>query len=144
MRILLNILEIQKAAKNNSDAQVVLTFALAAGKDRVISTNFTSLRQKLHIATVPQFLFTKGYLQKYPNKIVSRFQILEPQCYMTNPGWLHYQVSSKIKSDYLHILGQRSISNSEKQFPEYYVEAQYRKNPLITHADRMIKLTLEK
>lgn len=144
MRILLNILEIKKAAKNNSDAEVLLTFALAVGANKIISTNFTSLREKLNIASVPQFLFNKGYLERFPNKIVSRFYLTEPQCYMTNPAWLHYKVSSKIKSDYLHILGQRSLSNSSNYFPEHYVDERYWKNPLITHADRMINLTLEK
>ena len=144
MRILLNILEIKKAARQNPNAEVVLAFALAVGKDRIISTNFISLREKLNIASVPEFLFTKGYLQKYPNKIVSRFEILEPQCYMTNPSWLHYKVPVKTKSDYLHILGQRSLSNTSKIFPEYYLRERHWKNPLITHADRMIHLTLEK
>lgn len=144
MRILLNILEIKKAARNNPDAEVLLTFALAVGPNRVISTNFTSLRDKLNISSVPQFLFTKGYLERFPTTIVSRFYLEEPQCYMTNPGWLHYKLPAKIKSDYLHILGQRSLSNSSNCFPEHYVDELYWKNPLITHADRMIKLTLEK
>lgn len=144
MRILLNILEIKKAAKNHPDAEVLLTFALAAGKDRIISTSFEVLKQKLHISYIPEFLFIKGYLQRYPNKIVSRFEIEEPQCYMSSPGWLHYNISSKIKSDYLHILGQRSMNSNHNYFPEHYVDERYWKNPLITHADRMIKLTLEK
>jgi len=144
MHILLNILEIKKAAKNHADAEVLLTFALAVGKNCVISTSFESLRQKLYISYIPEYLFTKGYLQRYPNKIVSRFEIQEPQCYMTSPGWLHYNISSKIKSDYLHILGQRSMHSNQNYFPEHYVDERYWKNPLITHADRMIKLTLEK
>lgn len=143
MRILLNIQEIKKAAKNIPDAEVLLTFALAMGKDRIISTNFESLKQKLHISHIPEFLFIKGYLQRYPNKIVSRFEIEEPQCYMNSPGWLHYNIASKTKSDYLHILGQRNTHSSLNYFPEHYIEERYWKNPLISHADRMIKLILE-
>ena len=144
MRILLNVLEIKKAAKNISDAEILLTFALAVGPNKIISTNFTLLKDKLHIRSVPEFLFTKGYLQKYPNKIVSRFTIEEPQCYMTNPSWIHYNIPSKIKSDYLHILGQRSLANTTKIIPEYYLDSYYWSNPLITHVDRKIKFTLEK
>lgn len=143
-RILLNILEIKKFAKSNKDAEILLTFALAIGPNKIISNNFYNLKQKLHIDSFPNFLITKGYFDKYPDKIVSRFTIEEPQCYMTNASWLHYPLPSIIKSDYLHILGQRSLDNKTRFFPEYYLEERYRKNPLINHSDRKIKLILEK
>ena len=138
------MIEIKKTAKGNTDAEVLLVFCLAAGINKVISTNFTFLREKLFISSVPQFLFTNGHLQKYPNKIVSRFKIEEPQCYLTNPSFLHFNLLSKTKSDYLHILSQRSISNELKYIPEHYVDEQYWRNPLITHVDRKIKFTMEK
>ena len=47
MRILLNMIEIKKTAKGNTDAEVLLVFCLAAGINKVISTNFTFLREKL-------------------------------------------------------------------------------------------------
>ena len=39
MSILLNTLEIKKAAKNNYDAEVLLTFALCVGFNKVVSNN---------------------------------------------------------------------------------------------------------
>lgn len=144
MNILLNTLEIKKVAKNIPEAEVVLTFALSIGYERVISYNFASLREKLAIRHIPEHLFTNGYLVKYQSKIVSKFRIVEPQCYMTNPSWLHYNLSAKTKSDYLHILGQRSLCNKNRTIPEYWVEPTYWKNPLIKHSDRTITFILEK
>ena len=143
-RILLNILEIKKAAKNIKDAEILLTFALAIGPNKIISNNFYNLKEKLKIDNFPQFLITKGYFDKYPDKIVSRFTIEEPQCYMTNGSWLHYSLPSNIKSDYLHILGHRSLDNKNRFLPDYFVDTKYHKNPLINHSDRKIKLILEK
>ena len=99
-RILLNILEIKKAAKNIKDAEILLTFALAIGPNKIISNNFYNLKEKLKIDNFPQFLITKGYFDKYPDKIVSRFTIEEPQCYMTNGSWLHYSLPTNIKRGY--------------------------------------------
>jgi len=144
MSILLNTLEIKKAAKYNFDAEVLLTFALSVGYNRVISNSFLTLKTKLHITNIPEHLFINGHLKKYGKKIVSRFTIQEPQCYMNNPSWLHYNISSKTKSDYLYILGQRSLHNKNRFIPEHYVEDRYWKNPLIKHSDRIITLILEK
>ena len=143
--IMLNVLEIKTLAQNNADVEVLLTFCATQKAGSVISKNEISLQKKLNIKYIPRNLYTKGYLEyKHPNFIVSNFKIQEPQCYMLNPSWLHYKVSSKIKSDYLHILGQRSINNTNNFIPEYYVDKAYWKNPLICHADRKLKLILEK
>ena len=144
MSILLNTLEIKKAAKNNYDAEVLLTFALCVGFNKVVSNSFLHLKRKLNINNIPEHLFINGHLKKYDKKIVSRFLIKEPQCYMTNPSWLHYQIASKEKSEYLYILGQRSLNNKNRFIPEYYVEEQYWKNPLVKHSDRILTLILEK
>jgi hypothetical protein len=144
MTILLNTVEIKKAARNNYEAEVVLTFALCVGYNKIISSSFFHLKNKLHIAGVPEYLFTRGHLKKYNNKIVSKFKINEPQCYMSNPGWLHYNVSAETKSDYLYILGQRSLHNKNRFIPEYYVENKYWNNPLVKHSDRILTFILEK
>lgn len=144
MSILLNTFEIKKASRKSTDAEVILTFALCFGIGNVISSNFLLLKRKLHIKSVPEHLFINGHLKKYRNLIVSNFSIKEPQCYMSNPKWLHYNISSKEKSDYLYILGQRSLQNKNRFIPEYYVEEQYWKNPLIKHSDRKLTFILEK
>jgi|TARA_X000000950_G_scaffold80626_1_gene101377 hypothetical protein len=144
MTILLNTVEIKKAAKNNYEAEIVLTFALSVGYNKIISTSFPHLKNKLHISGVPEFLFIRGYLKKYKNKIVSNFRINEPQCYMNNPSWLHLKISAEAKSDYLYILGQRSLHNKNRFIPEYYVENKYWNNPLVKHSDRILTFILEK
>jgi len=143
--IILNVLEIKALAQNNADVEVLLTFCATQKVGAVIAKSEISLQNKLNIKYIPRYLYTKGYLEyKHPNNIVSYFKIHEPQSYMINPSWLHYNVSSKIKSDYIHILGQRSISNTNNFIPDHYVDKIYWKNPLICHADRKIKFILEK
>jgi hypothetical protein len=143
--IILNVLEIKQLAQNNADAEVLLAFCASKKVGSVIAKDEVSLQRKLNIKYIPRHLYNKGYLQYKPTgNIVSYFRIHEPQCYMTNYLWLGYNVSSKIKSDYLHILGQRSIANNNRFIPDYYIDEIYWKNPLICHADRKINLILEK
>ena len=143
--ILLNTIKTQKDARNNPDAEVVLTFALVCGKNTIISNSFNFLKTKLHINSVPEFLFIKKFLTKTAdNKIVSLYSIEEPQSYMRNASWLHLNVSSSIKSNYLKILGQRSLMNMNDFIPEHYLDSASRKNPLVQHVDRKIYFTMEK
>jgi hypothetical protein len=143
--IVLNVLEIKTLAQNNADAEVLLTFCASNEVGSVLAKDEISLQRKLNIKYIPRHLYNKGYLQyKPPGNIVSYFSIHEPQCYMINSSWLTYNVSSKVKSDYLHILGQRSITNKKRFIPDYYIDQVYWKNPLICHVDRKIKFILEK
>lgn len=142
---MLNVLEIKSLAHNNADAEVLLAFCATQKPGTLIARDERSLQRKLNITYIPRELYNKGYLDyEPPGNIVSYFKIREPQCYMVNALWLHYNVSSKIKSDYLHILGQRSIDNKKRFIPDYYVDKAYWKNPLVCHADRKIKFILEK
>jgi hypothetical protein len=130
------------------DSKIILMFCLYINKsnplERKISNNHSMLQKKLHIGNSYSALSAQKYILNSRNGIFSNYICAEPQSYLTNCSFLHAKVAPQLKSDYLYILGQRSLNNHNNWVPEEYVEKHHLTNPFITHYKSKIIFTLEK
>jgi hypothetical protein len=129
------------------EGHMVLLFALYVNKSRIdkkLSANETLLMKKLNIDLMPNSLiFSKRLIQTY-NGIFSNYKCKEPQNYITNCSFLHSKYPSKLKSNYLYILGQRSLANKNTWIPKEYVDEEHHTNPFITLDQDKLIFKLEK
>lgn len=110
------------------DNQLLLMFALTVGCGKKMSSHPVYLRDKLHLTVVPKQLFMTGFLVRRKDGIYSNYECEEPQNYVKNISFLHSKTSVMTKLEYLYILSQRSLTNTNDWIPEDYVEPQYRNN----------------
>lgn len=138
-----NWYELNKISKI-PDAHVLIIFCLYIGTEKPLSYSFNLLKQKLNIETIPNSLLTSNIITSYNHGIFCNYKTNEPQCYITNPSFVHMRWSAQDKSDYLYILSQRSIANKNNWIPEYYIHRKYHTNPLIAREKGKITFPLEK
>jgi hypothetical protein len=147
MIIQFNCCELDKIAKL-PDSKLILIFCLYINRanmlERKISNNHNMLQNKLHIGNKYSALLTQKYIIESKNGLFSNYTCAEPQSYLTNCLFLHSKVSPQLKSDYLYILGQRSLNNYNNWVPDDYVEEHHLSNPFIQHYKSKIIFTLEK
>jgi hypothetical protein len=125
------------------DTHVLIIFCLSIGVDKPISYSIKLLKQKLNIESIPNSLFSNNIITQYPHGIFCNYKTNEPQCYIRNTSFVHMRWSSQDKSDYIYILSQRSIANTNSWIPEYYIPQKYHNNPLIGREKGKITFPLE-
>jgi hypothetical protein len=130
-----------------ADAHVVLLFCLYANvyypSNRRIASSHRMLQNKLHIGKNYYSLIASKFVIEHKNGLFSNFACTEPQSYLNNCSFVHSRVPAYLKSEYLHILSQRSINNTNNWIPEEYVEPKYWDNPFIERKQSKLIFTLE-
>ena len=113
--------------------------------DRKIAKSIDDLANKLKIDSVSSSLISKKLILNNYNGVISNYICAEPQNYTTNISFMYADVHVKHKTNYLYMLGQRTLNSKNRWIPDYYAEPkQYNTNPFITHTDNKIFFKLEK
>lgn len=147
MNIQFNWYELTNASKL-ADAHVVLIFCLYANvyypSNRRVASSHRMLQRKCHIGKDYYGLLPSKYLIEHYNGLFSNYECEEPQSYIRNCSFLHSRHPSYLKSQYLYMLSQRSINNTNYWIPEEYVTPKLWNNPFIERKNSKIIFTLEK
>lgn len=138
-----NWYELNKISKL-PEAHVITIFCLYVGIHKPISYSVEMLKKKLNIDAIPSGLIDNNIITQYHHGIFSNYITNEPQCYIRNCSFVHMRWSAKEKSDYLYILSQRSIKNTNDWIPDYYIPTKYHTNPFIARDRGKITFPLEK
>lgn len=126
------------------EAHVLVIFCLAIGINKPISYSTDLLKKKLNIDTIPNSIFSRNIITQYNHGIFCNYKTNEPQCYVENISFVHMRLSAQVKSDYLYILSQRPIGNTNNWIPDYYIHRKHHNNPLIIKDKGKIIFPLEK
>jgi hypothetical protein len=125
------------------EGHVLTIFCLSIGINKPLSYNPEILKKKLNINSIPNSLIANKVIIQYPHGIFANYITNEPQCYIRNCSFVHMRWSAQEKSDYLYILSQRSITNTNNWIPDYYIPTKYHTNPLIGREKGKITFPLE-
>ena len=131
------------------DNKLILIFCLYANKafplERRIASSIQFLNKKLNTKAYPSTLLNAGliYANK-KNEVFSNYVCKEPQVYLTNFDFLTRKIPSYQKTDYLHMISQRRMSDRNNWIPRDYVSRTILDNPLIFLTATKIYFPLEK
>ena len=147
MIIQFNWYEIQSVSML-ADTTLTLFFCLFINEayplQRRIASSPDALLYKLRIKQFPTGLLSRGLITQTRYGLFSNYVCAEPQSWVSNCKFVHADVPSVEKANYLHILSQRRIHNTNNWIPKHYVDKRYWSNPFITLQDNKIIFKLEK
>ena len=120
---------LHKVARGDPNAIIILTHGLIKGYNKTMGITSNRLMLNLNVHQIPSFLFQQGTLYSKNNLIYSRYKTYEPQSYITNSGFLFYQIDVKHKMLYMKALSKRRINENTDRLPLDYF-GQINDNPL--------------
>lgn len=139
------ITAISKIPENQLILAMCMFINVVNPHERKLAKNIQQLQSKLKLKSVSTSLISKRLIINHYNGVISNYFCAEPQNYMTNVSFLYADVHVKHKTNYLHMLGQRTLTSKNNWIPSYYLEEkQYNTNPFITLQNNKIHFKLEK
>ena len=135
--------EIYQLARGDLAAIVILTYAQSKSYNTPIAWHSgKSLLEKLNIHHIPVFLFQTGTLEAIAGNIFCTYKTKEIQSYINNSKFLTYNVSARLKTDYIKALSMRRISDKTNKIDRNYVEGEI-DNPFLTYDNDFIYFRYE-
>lgn len=120
---------------SSPEAKLILLFCLYINRSNSLEKKIASssylLAKKLKISYIPPALITKRYVLQGRNGLFSNYVCREPQSYLTSMRFIHTDAPAKEKANYIYMLSQRSMNNTNNWIPREYVDDKLLNNRFI-------------